>query len=90
MALPSARSPRLRAVSIDSTVRMNVRQCQDVDTMEQEESASLGAPGTQEDDRARLLAWAARTAGIPDPDDPGLSEGLSEWDAGPYGLGGYG
>ena len=48
------------------------------------------APGTQEDDRARLLAWAARTAGIPDPDDLGLSEGLSEWDAGPYGLGGYG
>jgi hypothetical protein len=78
------------AVSTDSTVRMNVRQCQDVDTMEQEESASLGAPGTQEDDRARLLAWAARPPGIPDPDDPGPPEGLSEWDAGPYGLGGYG
>ena len=73
------------AVSTDSTVRMNVRQCQDVDTMEQEESASLGAPGTQEDDRAPLLAWAARTPGIPDSDDP-----EPEWDAGPHGSGGYG
>ena len=45
--------------------------------MEQEESASLGAPGTQEDDRARALAWAARTPGIPDPDngDPVLPNG---------------
>ena len=76
------------AISTDSAAPPSVRQCQDVETM-QEESASLGAPSTQEDGNTRALAWAARTSGSLDPDDPLCVGDVSEYDEmhGSYGDG---
>jgi len=76
------------AISTDSAAPPSVRQCQDVETM-QEESASLGAPSTQEDGNTRALAWAARTSGSLDPDDPLCIGDVSEYDEmhGSYGDG---